>query len=344
MRAHVLTKYAKTNATFALREVPVRPLAPDEVRIELEAAALNPVDLKTRAGEPKMLLPFSPPFIPGVDLAGRVSELGAAAAGRGLAVGDAVFAYAGMDRMGTFAEIVTLPAARVARAPAGLEPARVACLPLAGLCALGALDAGRVERGARVLIHGGIGGVGSLAIQLAHQRGAEVFTTVAARDLDHARALGAAHAIDYRGQRFEMVARSMDFVFDTVGGETLARSWSTLAPGGTLASLHVPPPADTLSAAGLRAPWFLRALLPLVTRGPRAAARRAGAHLVPILTVPDASALDRLARIAEHPGLSVHLDRVFPFEALGEALDHLASGQARGRVVLAVRGPRSTRA
>jgi NADPH:quinone reductase-like Zn-dependent oxidoreductase len=239
-----------------------------------------------------------------------------------------------MDRMGAFAESVSLPARRVGRRPRGLDGVEAACLPLPGLCALAALDAGGVRPGSRVLIHGGAGGVGALAVQLASQRGAEVHATVGAADLERVRALGARRPIDRDAERFEDVARDLDLVLDTVGGETLTRSFAALRRGGTLASLHVPPPADALTAAGLRAPWLLRAMLPLVTLAPRRAAARAGVRLAPILTVPEPGALARLARAAEDPGLRVTIARVFPFEALGDAVEHLRSGAARGRVVL----------
>jgi alcohol dehydrogenase len=332
MRAHVLTKYGKTNAVLAFDERPPQPAGPLDVRIEVEAVALNPVDLKTREGEPKMLLPFSPPFVLGSDLAGKVVELGRDVTT--LRVGEAVYAHAGMDRMGAFAESVVLPEGRVARRPGGASAEEAACLPLPGLCALQALDAGKVGQGSRVLIHGGVGGVGGIAVQLASQRGAEVFATVGTNDLERARSLGVAHPIDYRTQRFEDLAREMEFVFDTVGGDTLKRSWGVVKRGGTIASLHVPPPPAALVAAGLRAPFILRVLLPLLTRGPRAAAAKAGAHLAPILSVPSATELERITRAAESTGLRVTVDKVFPFEALGAAVDYLQSGKAKGRVVL----------
>jgi NADPH:quinone reductase-like Zn-dependent oxidoreductase len=236
--------------------------------------------------------------------------------------------------MGAFAERVVLEEGRVARAPTSLGSKEAACLPLPGLCALAALDAGGVERGSRVLIHGGLGGVGSVAVQLAHARGAEVFSTVSGADAEQARQLGVDHPIDYRTQRFEDTVREVDFVFDTLGGDTLKRSWSLLRRGGALASLHVPPPAEALVAAGLRANLLLRLALPLVTRAPRAAASRAGARLFPILTKPDAAGLAELARVADTAGLRLRIDRVFPFSELKNALDHVASGKARGRVVL----------
>ncbi|MFO0644108.1 MAG: NADP-dependent oxidoreductase [Polyangiaceae bacterium] len=332
MRAHVLTKYGKTDAVLAFAERPEPALRPDEVRIDVEAVALNPVDLKTREGEPKMLLPMSPPFVLGCDLAGKVKEIGSAVTS--LRVGDSVYAYAGMDRMGAFAESVVLPADRVARRPGALGATEAACLPLPGLCSLQALDAGKVEKGSRVLVHGGVGGVGGIAVQLASQRGAEVFATVGTSDFERARSLGVSHPIDYRTQRFEDVAREMDFVFDTVGAETLKRSWSVVKRGAAVASLHVPPPAEALAAAGLRAPWILRVLLPVITRGARASAARAGAQLVSILSVPSAAGLERITKATESHGLRVTVDKVFPFEALGAAIDYVQSGKAKGRVVL----------
>ena len=334
MRAHVLTRFGKTNAVLDLRDIPPPPLAPEQLRVDVQAVALNPVDLKIREGEPKILLPLAPPFVFGVDLVGVVTEVGSAVTEH--QVGDQVFAYTGMDRMGAFAESVVLPAVRAATSPANMSAEQAACLPLPGLCALQALDGGQVARGARVLIHGGAGAVGSLAVQVASRRGAEVYATASARDHDRLRALGVAHPIDYRSQRFEDLARDVDFVFDTVGGDTLKRSWSVIKRGGGVASLHVPPPADALVAAGLRAPRLLRALLPLVTRGPRRAAERAGARLTPILTVPSAADLRRLTSIAEHLAIQVSIDRVFAFEELHAAIDRLISGQATGRVVLKV--------
>jgi NADPH:quinone reductase-like Zn-dependent oxidoreductase len=332
MRAHTLKKYGKSNVVHSFEERSETTLAQGEVRIDVEAAALNPVDLKTREGEPKMLLPFVPPFVLGSDLVGKVVAVGSNVTT--LRVGDAVYAYAGMDRMGAFAEHVVLPAARVARRPSALSVEEAACVPLPGLCALAALDAGKVDKGSRVLVHGGVGGVGSIAVQLASQRGAEVFATVGTSDLERARALGVSHPIDYRTQRFEDAARDMDFVFDTVGDDTLKRSWSVVKRGGVVASLHVPPEADALAAAGLRTPFILRLLLPLITRGAHAAAAKAGARLVPILSAPSAAGLERVTSAAEGPGLRVAVDKVFPFEALGAAFDHLTSGKARGRTVL----------
>ena len=126
----------------------------------------------------------------------------------------------------------------------------------------------------------------------------------------------------------------MDFVFDTVGGETLKRSFSVIKRGGTVASLHVPPPADALVAAGLRAPWILRLLLPLITRSPRIAAAKVGARLVPFLSVPSGTGLERITQVATSSGLRVAIDRLFPFEALGAAFEHMESGKAKGRIVL----------
>ena len=332
MRAHVLRRYGRGRDIIDWVDIEPEPLGSDDVRIAVAAAGINPVDVKTCEGEPKLILPRKPPFVLGVELAGRVMETGRDVTA--LRVGDEVFAYGGMDRMGAFAESVVLPASRVAQRPGSMRAEEAACLPLAGLCALAALDAAGTTGGSRVLVHGGAGGVGSVAVQLASQLGAEVYATASKGDLDRVLALGASRAIDRHAERFEDVAKEVDLVIDTVGGEVLGRSWRAVRRGGVVASLHVPPPAERLVEAGLRAPWILRALLPIVTRGARAAAKRAGARLVPILTLPSAEGLRRLSDAATQLGLQVGVGDVVAFDALGEALDRLVRPERKGRIVL----------
>jgi NADPH:quinone reductase-like Zn-dependent oxidoreductase len=239
-----------------------------------------------------------------------------------------------MDRMGAFAQAVVLEATRVAKAPSKASIAEAAALPLPALCALQAIEAGRVGRGSKVLIHGGLGAVGSLALQLAAHRGAQVAVTASASNAERARALGADQVIDYRAQRFEDELRDLDFVFDTVGGDTLKRSWAVLRRGGSLATLHVPPDAETLAKAGLKAGLLLKLALPLVTLAPRRAAAKVGATLLPQVTTPNARQLDAIAALYDAGALKTTIERAFPFDEFSQALAYFASGKAKGRVVV----------
>jgi NADPH:quinone reductase-like Zn-dependent oxidoreductase len=176
----------------------------------------------------------------------------------GLAAGEAVYGLIDFRRDGADAEYVAARAAALASKPATLTFAEAAATPLSALTAWQALfDHGGLRAGERVLIHGGAGGVGSFAVQLACWRGAHVAATASARDADLVRKLGAADVIDYRATRFEEAVADMDLVFDTVGGETWERSWDVLRPGGRLVSIAVPRPPEREASDGRRAIWFV---------------------------------------------------------------------------------------
>ena len=169
-----------------------------------------------------------------------------------------MFGYIDVRRDGADAEYVAARADELVPKPATLTHAQAAAVPLSALTAWQALfDQGELERGQRVLIHGGAGGVGSFAVQFARWRGARVTATSSARDIDLVRGLGADEVIDYRTQRFEDVVADQDLVFDTVGGETWERSWDVLRPGGRLVSIAVPRPPEREADDGRRAIWFV---------------------------------------------------------------------------------------
>jgi NADPH:quinone reductase-like Zn-dependent oxidoreductase len=176
----------------------------------------------------------------------------------GLTAGDEVYGLIDFRRDGADAEYVAVRAIELAPKPATLAFAEAAAVPLSALTAWQVLfDHGELHEGQRVLIHGGAGGVGSFAVQLARWRGAHVTATASARDAELVRELGAVDVIDYRAQRFEQAVADMDLVFDTVGGETWERSWDVLRPGGRLVSIVVPLSPERQTRDGRRGIWFV---------------------------------------------------------------------------------------
>lgn len=215
-------------------QAPMPTAGQGEVLVRVHAAAVTPTELvwvptwTTRAGEPR---PF--PIIPGHEFSGVVEALGPDVTG--LAVGDAIFGMNDWFGDGAQAEFCVARAADVASTPRSVDHVLAATTPISALTAWqGLIERARLAPDERVLIHGAAGGVGLFAVQLAHRRGARVLATAATHNLAFVRGLGAEEVIDYRAQRFEDVARDVDVVFDTVGGDTLARSWGVLRPGGRL--------------------------------------------------------------------------------------------------------------
>ena len=256
MRA--LHAYAQHDPSkLVVEEAPVPALGPGDVLVRVHASGVSPGELDWGGtwlhhdGSAR-----TPPIIPGHEVAGVVEAIGPDTTG--IAVGDEVFGYIDSQRDGADAEFVAVRADELAPKPATVTHAQAAAVPLSALTAWQALfDQGDLVSGQRVLVHGGAGGVGSYAVQLARWRGARVAATSSGRDADFVQGLGADEVIDYRTQRFESVVADLDLVFDTVGGDTWERSWDVLGPRGRLVSIAVPRPPERESTDDRRAIWFI---------------------------------------------------------------------------------------
>jgi NADPH:quinone reductase-like Zn-dependent oxidoreductase len=195
------------------------------VLVRVHAAGITPTELtwddtyRHADGRPRL------PSTPGHDVSGRVATLGPGAAASGLAVSGDVFGLVDFPRDGSAAEYVAVPGADLAAKPRSIDHARAAAVPLSALTAWQALfDHACLGPGQRALVHGAAGGVGAYAVQLARWRGIEVVATASARRAEFVLSLGAARVIDYAAEPFEEVARDVDAVIDTFGGDVRARS------------------------------------------------------------------------------------------------------------------------
>lgn len=218
-------------------DAPLPRPAAGEVLIRVHAAGVTPSELRwrptttSRDGAPRSL-----PLILGHELSGEIAGLGADV--QGWREGDAVYGLNDWFGDGACAEYCVARATDVARKPTAVDHVQAAVVPISGLTAWqGLFDRARLAAGQRILIHGGAGAVGLFAVQLARWRRAHVVTTVSAHNAAFARGLGADEVIDYRSVRFEEAVQPVDVVFDTVGGDTLRRSWAVLKPGGVMVTV-----------------------------------------------------------------------------------------------------------
>jgi NADPH:quinone reductase-like Zn-dependent oxidoreductase len=254
----VLHAYAQHDPSrLVVEDAPLPTLEPGDVLVRVYASGVSPGELDWNGtwlrhdGGRR-----TPPIVPGHELSGVVESVGSGA--EDIEVGDEVFGLIDVQRDGADAEFVAVHADELVPKPASATHAVAAATPLSALTAWQALfDQGELERGQRVLVHGGAGGVGSFAVQLARWRGAHVTATSSGRDADFVRDLGAEEVIDYRTQRFEDEVADLDLVFDTVGGDTWERSWDVLGPRGRLVSIAVPRPPERETDDGRRAIWFI---------------------------------------------------------------------------------------
>ncbi|HEY0682501.1 MAG TPA: NADP-dependent oxidoreductase [Steroidobacter sp.] len=308
MRALLMTGYGAPEV-LRLDQVPVPTPANGEVRIRIHAASVNPVDWKIRSGRLQKTSPVTLPYIPGRDVAGTIDAVGLGVTH--WKVGDPVIAV--VDG-GGLAEYVVAPAENVAPKPAKLSFEKAAGIPTASLAAWRTLIVNAdIKQGQRVLIHGGAGGVGSTAVQLANWRGAHVIATASERNHEYLREIGADEAIDYRTTRFEDVVKNVDVVLDTVGGDTLQRSPSVLREGGTLLTIVGRPPAEACSQRKLRCP------------SPSTATRE-----------QPGEELTKLGQLFDNGTLKMNVDAEFPLEGAVEALELSERGRARGKIIVRV--------
>ena len=333
MKAFIIDKYGKADVVRA-GEMPEPELRADDVLVQIHAASVNPLDLKIRDGEFKLLLPYRMPLILGNDMAGVVVRVGAGV--RRFNVGDEVYARPDDDRIGTFAEFIAIKEDSLALKPKTLTMEQAAAMPLVALTAWQALvEKGRLKKGQKVLIHAGTGGVGTVAIQLAKHLGATVATTASAANAPMLKQLGADIVIDYKKDDFALRLRDYDLVLDSQGGVTQKKSLSVLKPGGKVVGIAGPPDPDFAKARGVNA------LMGLVVRalsyGIRSKAKAAGVSYSFLFMRASGEQLRRIADLIDAGAIRPVVDRVFPFDQAREALAYVETGRSKGKVVIKVR-------
>lgn len=290
-------------------DAPTPQLRPGDALVRVCACAFTRTELSwgetyaTRDGKRRL------PSIPGHELSGVVEAVGPNAVD--VKVGDEVFALTDFFRDGAAADYVAVHAADLAPKPESWNHVQAAAAPLAALTAWQALfDHAGLKAGQEVLIHGATGGVGCFAVQLAHWRGAFVVGTTGSENKDLARELGADRVIDYTKARFEDEVHAADVILDTVGGDTLERSWSAIRPGGVLVSIVDNIPAGKPEQHGVRAVYFI--------------------------VEPSRAELLQIRRLVEAQRLRSVIEATFPLERAREAFEHGASGHHHGKIVLQV--------
>ena len=238
----------------SIEELPKPEPGEGEVVVQVKAAGVGPWDAWIRSG--KSVLPQPLPLTLGSDLSGVVHSIGPGV--EGFQIGDEVFGVTNERFTGAYAEYAVAKAAMVAPKPKTLNYTHAASVPVVAVTAWQMVfELAKLSRGQSVLIHGGAGNVGSYAVQLAKRVGALVIATVSTKDVTYARSLGADGVIDYRARRFEERVKEIDAVLDTVGGETLDRSFGVLRRGGILVSSAAQPSKEKAEQHGVRALFFL---------------------------------------------------------------------------------------
>jgi NADPH:quinone reductase-like Zn-dependent oxidoreductase len=279
-----------------------------QILISVKAASVNPVDFKISKGQYPAVQQDRLPYTLGRDVSGIVEKRGAQA--NLFEIGDEVLGMVDIGG-GGYAEKVVLNQRAVTLKPRSIDHAHAAAIPLAGLTAWqGLCRYGDLKAGQSILIHGGSGGVGHFAIQLAKAIGARVFTTVSTDHIAFARSLGADVVIDYKKERFDDLAPGLDMVFDLIDGETRERSWKLLKRGGILVTTLTEPSQETAKR------WGVRALRYTVEA--------------------DGDDLADVVGLVASGKVTTHLQRTYRLQEASQALAVVEQGGTVGKIVLTV--------
>ncbi len=307
MKAARLNKFqAADSVVVADIEKPV--ITNNCVLVDICAASVNPVDWKIRDGYMQPTLPITM----GGDFSGVVIDVGKNALA--YVPGDEVYGGASVFRNGSgaFAQCCCADISTISFKPKYIDHIQAAAFPLAGLSALQALtEHMRLSKGQKVLVHGGAGGIGHIAIQIAKNIGAYVATTVSTADVDFVKQLGADEVIDYRKEQFETKINNFDRVFDTVGGDIYKKSFKVLHKGGLIVSMIAPPDEELMKQNDINS--------------------------ITMQTRITTDQLDKLTSLIDDEKIKVHVDKVFSLEQACDALSYLKDQHTVGKVVLKIK-------
>jgi NADPH:quinone reductase-like Zn-dependent oxidoreductase len=308
MKAAVIESYRDLPK---IKNIPIPSIGQGDVLIRVKAASLNPLDKKLQSGVMHSYFPLNFPYVLGTDIAGVIEKVGESVSE--WQVGDRVLVRSDPTQGGAFAEYHVASASVLIRIPDTIQMEVAAGIATTGptawqaLVEMAGLQIGPKAKGSLVVIHGGAGGVGSVAIQLAKLAGVTVITTVADNDIRKVKELGADQVISYQTQDFTQLVSNVDIVIDLVGGEVQSNSFKTLREGGLLISMVSPPSQDLAKSHSVRAEFLFHQ-----------------------------SNHERLSKVVETltQGLKVVIDQIYSIEDFPLAFSRLNEGKVKGKLVI----------
>jgi NADPH:quinone reductase-like Zn-dependent oxidoreductase len=316
MKSAQIKRYGGSDVIEINQTTPTPTLAAGNVLVEIKAAGINPIDWKIREGYMQQMIRLQFPSTLGMDFSGVIKQVGEGVISSDFKKGDEVYGQAGVTDggSGAFAELALANVDHIAHKPRRLNHLEASALPLVGVSAWQALvENMKLSKDQKILIHGGAGGIGSISIQLAKKLGAYIATTVSTNDKQFVEKLGADEIIDYETQSFEELIHNYDAAYDTVGGETYAKSFRVLKKGGIIVSMLEQPNSELMREFDVKATFQF--------------------------TQVNKERLTKLAEFVDkqnNNNIEIHIDKTFSLNEAKQALDYQRDVHPRGKIVLTI--------
>ena len=312
MKSIQISKYGGSDVVDINNDAPIPRVSTDKVLVEVKASGVNPVDWKIREGYFQQMVPLQFPATLGTDFSGVIKELEQNVS-TNFNIGDEVYGQASLlsGGSGSFAELALTNINSIAVKPKTLNHIDASSLPLVGASTWqGLVDNIGLSKNQKILIHGGAGGIGTIAIQLAKHLGAYVGTTVKSEDKEFVQQLGADEIVDYTTQNFDDILHDYDAALDTVGGETYKKSFKVLKNNGTIVSMLEQPDSNLMNQYGVKAIFQF--------------------------TETTSERLTKLAQWIDQNNVKANVEKTFPLSETAKALDYQKDNHPRGKVVITI--------
>jgi alcohol dehydrogenase len=315
MKSIQISRYGGSDVIEVNNAASVPNPSSGKILVNVKAAGVNPADWKIRDGYFQQMIPLQFPSTLGADFSGIIKQLGEGVSNSGLKQGDEVYGIASAafgGGSGAFAELALVEKDRIAHKPKTLNHIEAAGLPTVGISAWqGLVENIGLSKDKKILIHGGAGGIGSIAIQFAKHLGAYIATTASTNDKQFIQELGANQVIDYKTENFEDILHDYDGVFDTIGGDTYKRSFKVLKKGsGVITSMLEQPNSELMN-------WY-------------------GVKALVQFTQANRQLLTKLAEWVDQNNIKVNIDKTFSIDEAADALDYQRDLHPRGKVIITV--------
>ncbi|MCC9273901.1 MAG: NADP-dependent oxidoreductase [Enterococcus aquimarinus] len=334
MKIAQLKKYNKDSIRLNLTEALIPEITENDVLLKVVAAGVNPLDNMISRGEVKLITPYKLPLIAGNEVVGIVDSVGSKV--RRFKKGDRVFARLPLNRIGAFAEYVSVDSAALAQVPSHLTNTEAAAVPLTALTIIQALELMGAKSGETLFISGGTGGVGAMAIPIAKARCLTVITNGSISNKERVLELGADRFIDYKTEDYSEILSQVDYVLDTLGGSETEKQMSILKKGGRLVSLRGMP--NGTFAKRMNLPKWKQLLFGLAGRKFDQLADKYGVTYDFIFVESNGRQLQEVADLLSELQIKPSIDSINSFEQINEALDKVANGRSRGKTVISFEG------
>lgn len=330
MRAARLNSYSKKNLQLSIEQIEKPAPKAKEVLVKVSMAGVNPLDNMITAGEVKLIVPYKLPVTAGNEFVGVIESIGTDV--KNYHVGDRIYARMPLDKIGAFAEYLTIDHKEIALVPNYLSDEEAASVPLTALTAYQALELLKVKPGKTLFISGGTGGFGAMAIPIAKAFGLKVITNGGLDNKNRVLALGADQFIDYKTEDYTKVLTDIDYVIDTLGGEELIKQFTILKEGGAIVSLKGGP--NRSFAKRMNLSFFKTFLFGMVGRKYDKLASKNNQTYHFIFVKSDGEQLSKISKVFEEKQIKTSVDKVFDFKDINLALDKVKNGRSSGKTII----------